>query len=133
MKPSNEREVHSALQFILLPKRLWSPCPLPCKDLSEPAWLHLSTGVSSEHDIELHKHKGSLMLNELRSPLAKGLAARTCSTQTPGGAGVRELLALARLSWGEGSGWLGFHKLALMTCHLALGSRYTKRSPARSA
>lgn len=55
------------------------------------------------------------MPDELRSPLAKALVAQALNIQTPGGAGIRELLALAQLSGREASRWLGFNKLALMT------------------
>lgn len=73
------------------------------------------------------------MPDELRSPLAKVLVAQALSIQTPGGAGIRELLALAQLSGREASRWLEFNKLALMTWLSALDAQSTKQSPARSA
>lgn len=71
------------------------------------------------------------MPDELRSPLEKVLVAQALSIQTPGGAGIRELLALAQLSGRKALRWPEFNKLALMTWLSALGSQSTQAEPSQ--
>lgn len=76
----------------------------------------------------------SVIPDELRTSFVEKLAAQACSTQTPGGAGIRKLSALAGLSGRQESGGHSFNKLALITwCSALCSQRTPEQGLARSA